>query len=292
MANGVTSGHLTGKFAVRDVSQAIQERSMAVLAKGKMLVAVGAAVLGLLTGAAQAASCGKSAAGFDQWKADFAQEAAAAGVGNRGLSALASARYATGTIKADRAIHKAFSGSVESFMKRRGAATIISKGRSLKKSNASLFNKIENNYGVSPGVLLAIWGMETGFGSFMGKQNTVSAIVTLAYDCRRPGFFTPHAIAALKLVDSGALSASSVGAMHGEIGHTQFLPGNVLKYGVGSKNLRDKSTALASTANFLRGHGWRPGVSASGNMGAIAGWNSAGVYQQAIARIATAIDGN
>lgn len=291
MANGVTSGHLTGKFAVRDVSQAIQERSMAVLAKGKMLVAVGAAVLGLLTGAAQAASCGKSAAGFDQWKADFAQEAAAAGVGNRGLSALASARYATGTIKADRAIHKAFSGSVESFMKRRGAATIISKGRSLKKSNASLFNKIENNYGVSPGVLLAIWGMETGFGSFMGKQNTVSAIVTLAYDCRRPGFFTPHAIAALKLVDSGALSASSVGAMHGEIGHTQFLPGNVLKYGVGSKNLRDKGTALASTANFLRGHGWRPGVGAEGNMGAIAGWNSASVYQKAIARIATAIDG-
>lgn len=264
---------------------------MAFFAKGKFLMAAGAAVLGLLTVAAQAASCGKSAAGFEQWKTEFAQEAKAAGVGSKGLSALAGASYATGTIKADRAIHKAFSGSVESFMKRRGAATIISKGRSLKKSNAALFNKIEDNYGVQPGVLLAIWGMETGFGSFMGKQNTVSAIVTLAYDCRRPQFFTPHAIAALRLVDNGALSASSVGAMHGEIGHTQFLPGNVLKYGVGSKNLRDKGTALASTANFLRGHGWRPGASASSNMGAIAGWNSASVYQQAIARIADAIDG-
>jgi membrane-bound lytic murein transglycosylase B len=269
---------------------------MAVLAQGRIfaggrfLIALGA-VIGLLTGAAQAASCGKSAAGFEQWKAEFAQEARAAGVGSKGLSALAGASYATATIKADRAIHKAFSGSVESFMKRRGAATIISKGRSLKKSNASLFNKIERNYGVSPGVLLAIWGMETGFGSFMGNQNTVSAILTLAYDCRRPEFFTPHAIAALKLVDSGALSARSVGAMHGEIGHTQFLPGNVLKYGVGSKNLRDKGTALSSTANFLRAHGWRPGVGAEGNMGAIAGWNSAGVYQKAIARIATAIDG-
>lgn len=265
---------------------------MALLARGKIWVAVGAAVFGLLTGAAQAGpSCGKSAAGFDQWKSDFAQEAQAAGVGSRGLSALAGASYATGTIKADRAIHKAFSGSVESFMKRRGAATIISRGKSLRKANASLFNKIESNYGVSPGVLLAIWGMETGFGAAMGKQNTVSAILTLAYDCRRPAFFTPHAIAALKLVDSGALSASTVGAMHGEIGHTQFLPGNVLKYGVGGKNLRDKGTALASTANFLRAHGWRPGVSASGNMGAIAGWNSASVYQQAIARIADAIDG-
>ena len=147
-------------------------------------------------------------------------------------------------------------------MKRRGGAAIISKGRSLKKSNAALFAKIEANYGVSPGVLLAIWGMETGFGSSMGNQNTVSAILTLAYDCRRPEFFYPHAIAALKLVDRGALSASSVGAAHGEIGHTQFLPGNVLKYGVGSGNLRDKATALASTANFLKGHGWQAGASA------------------------------
>jgi membrane-bound lytic murein transglycosylase B len=262
---------------------------MAFLAKGRLIVA--AAVLSLLTSAAQAASCGKSAAGFEQWKADFANEARAAGVGNRGLAALAGARYATATIKADRAARKAFSGSLESFMQRRGANVIISKGRSLKKSNAALFNKIESSYGVPPGVLLAIWGMETGFGSFMGSQNTVSAIVTLAYDCRRPEFFTPHAIAALRLIDGGSLSAGSVGAMHGEIGHTQFLPGNVLKYGVGNKNLHDKSIALMSTANFLRAHGWNPGSGAEANMGAIAGWNAASVYQQAIARIAVAIDG-
>lgn len=264
---------------------------MAFLAKAKLIAAVGAAALCLLTGAAQAASCGDTAAGFEEWKASFANEAKAAGVKGKGLAALANAKYATGTIKADRAVKKAFSGSVEAFMERRGGNVIISKGRSLKKQNAALFEKIERTYGVSPGVLLAIWGMETGFGASMGKQNTVSAIVTLAYDCRRPAFFTPHAIAALLLVDRGALSTDSVGAMHGEIGHTQFLPGNVLKYGVGNKNLRDKSTALMSTANFLRAHGWQPGVGAQGNMGAIAGWNSASVYQQAIARIATAIDG-
>ena len=264
---------------------------MAFLAKGKIFAAAIAALFLATAGAHAAASCGNTGAGFDAWKADFAKEAAADGVKGKGLAALAGAKYATATIKADRGIHKAFSGSVESFMKRRGGATIISKGRSLKKANAALFNKIESTYGVPPGVILAIWGMETGFGASMGKQNTVSAIVTLAYDCRRPGFFTPHAIGALLLVDRGALSSGSVGAMHGEIGHTQFLPGNVLKYGVGNKNLRDKNTALMSTANFLRAHGWRPGVGAEGNMGAIAGWNSASVYQQAIAHIATAIDG-
>ena len=173
---------------------------MAFLAKIKSIAAVGIA-LGLLAGAAQAAPCGDTAAGFEEWKVDFAQQAKAAGVKKKGLAALAGANYATGTIKVDRAVHKAFSGTVESFMQRRGASTIISKGRSLKKSNAALFNKIERTYGVPPGVLLAIWGMETGFGASMGKQNTVSAIVTLAYDCRRPDFFYPHAIGALKLVD-------------------------------------------------------------------------------------------
>jgi len=265
---------------------------MAFFAKAQKLAIAAIALLGLAAGSAHAATCGKTGAGFEDWKQEFAQIAAGQGVGKKGLSALAGAKYATATIKADRALHKAFSGSVEAFMQRRGAAAIISKGRSLKKSNAAMFAKIESRYGVSPGVLLAIWGFDTSFGGYMGNQNTVSAITTLAYDCRRPGFFTPHAIAALKLVDRGSLSANSVGAMHGEIGHTQFLPGNVIKYGVGNGNLRDKATAMASTANFLKGHGWRSGAPASSNLGAIAGWNAAKVYQQAIIRIADEIDGN
>jgi membrane-bound lytic murein transglycosylase B len=288
----VTSRRFAGKFVLRGRDSGNQEKSMAFLAKGKIFAAAIAALFLATAGAHAAASCGNTGAGFDAWKADFAKEAAADGVKGKGLAALAGAKYATATIKADRGIHKAFSGSVESFMKRRGGATIISKGRSLKKANAALFNRLESKYGVPAGALLAVWGMETGFGSYMGKQNTVSAILTLAYDCRRPEFFRPHAIAALKLVDMGALSASSVGAMHGEIGHTQFLPGNVLKYGVGNKNLHDRETALASTANFFRAHGWQPGASYQANMGAIAGWNSASVYQQAIAIIGQEIDEN
>lgn len=262
---------------------------MALLSQGMKIVSSALLALALGAGAASAASCGKDSSGFESWKQSFAEQAKASGVKNRGLQALAGAKYATATIKVDRAVKKAFSGNVESFMKRRGGATIIAKGRSLKKANAALFADIERRYGVPAGPLLAIWGMETGFGAAMGNQNTVSAIVTLAYDCRRPAFFTPHALAALKLVDQGVLSANSVGAAHGEFGHTQFLPGNVLQYGVGNKNLRDKSTALMSTANFLRGHGYRGGP-ASANRGAIAGWNSASVYQQAIIIMADAID--
>lgn len=263
---------------------------MALLTQGGKFISGTLLAIAMSVGAAQAQSCGKDGSGFESWKQSFAQQAKGAGVKAKGLQALAGAKYATATIKVDRAVKKAFSGDVNSFMKRRGGATIIAKGKSLKKANAALFADIERRYGVPAGPLLAIWGMETGFGAAMGNQNTVSAIVTLAYDCRRPDFFNPHAIAALKLVDRGVLSASSVGAAHGEFGHTQFLPGNVLNYGVGNLNLRDKATALASTANFLRGHGYRGGP-ASANRGAIAGWNSASVYQQAIIIMADAIDG-
>ena len=264
----------------------------------RRLVLAASVMFGMTATTAMAAQCSNTSAGFDAWKTDFAQEAAAQGVGRKGLSALAGASYAQATINADRN-QKSFKLSFEQFMQKRGANVIISKGKQLKKSNASLLANIERRYGVPAGPLVAIWGMETGFGSFMGKQNTVSAITTLAFDSRRPDYFKPHAIAALKLIDQNSITTASVGAMHGEIGHTQFLPGNVLRYGVdgngdGRVDLTNKADALASTANFLRGHGWQPGAGyqqGQPNYAAIQGWNAAGVYQRAIAAIGAAIDG-
>ena len=92
--------------------------------------------------------------------------------------------------------------------------------------------------------------METGFGSQRGNQNMLSSIATLAYDCRRPEFFTDQLYAALKLIDRGVLSAGTRGSMHGEVGQTQFMPKNILAYGTG--NLDVAANALNSTANFLK----------------------------------------
>ena len=262
------------------------------------LIALASALLISATAPALAARCGNNASGFESWKRSFAQEAKTNGIGQRGINALMGTRYAYGTIKADRGQHS-FKLSLDQFMKKRGASAIASQGRRYKASNAALFNSIERTYGVPPGPLIAIWGMETGFGRYMGRQNTLSAIATLAYDCRRPEFFTPHLYAALQLIDRGALSPSQVGAMHGEVGHTQFLPRNVLLYGVdgsgdGRVVLNNKADALASTATFLRGHGWRPGAGyqpGQPNYRAIQGWNAAGVYQQTIAIVGAQIDG-
>src|SRR5436189_181258 len=119
-----------------------------------------------------------------------------------------------------------------------------------KQSHAALFASLEQRYGVPPGPLIAIWGMETGFGSQRGNQHMLSSIATLAYDCRRPDYFTEQLYAALQLIDRGALSPGARGSMHGEVGQTQFLPKNILAYGTG--NLEVAANALASTANFLK----------------------------------------
>jgi membrane-bound lytic murein transglycosylase B len=257
----------------------------------------GIAALSIVIGTAEAAKCGNTSAGFEAWKKSFAAEAKANGIKARGISALMRTSYSTGTIRADRN-QKSFKLSLKAFMAKRGAAGIAAKGRALKRSNAALFARIEKKYGVPPGPLLAIWGMETGFGGFTGNQNTLSAIATLAYDCRRPAYFTEHLYAALKLADRGVITSSTRGAMHGEVGQTQFLPKNILLYGAdgdgGGVNLNGKADALASTARFLKGHGWVAGEGyqpGQPNFGAIQGWNAASVYQKAIAIIGKQIDG-
>jgi membrane-bound lytic murein transglycosylase B len=261
---------------------------------GREIVSAALIALALLAGlgeSASAAQCGNGPAGFETWKSEFAGEARGKGVGANGVAALMQANYASATIAADRS-QRSFGLSLDQFLAKRGASTIVARGRSLKQSQGALFASIQQRYGVPPGPLIAIWGMETGFGSQRGNQNMLSSIATLAYDCRRPEFFSEQLYAALKLIDRGVLSAGTRGSMHGEVGQTQFMPKNILAYGTG--NLDVAANALNSTANFLRAHGWRAGAGyqpGEANFAAIQAWNAAQVYQRAIALIGRQIDG-
>jgi membrane-bound lytic murein transglycosylase B len=262
------------------------------LSKSFHLLSVAFAVVALHASAASAATCGSTGGGFENWKQQFSAEAKGRGAGAAALSALATTHYNAATISADRGQHS-FALSFEQFMAKRGGATIISRGRSLKASQAAMFASIEQRYGVPAGPLLAIWGMETGFGAVHGNQHALSAVATLAYDCRRSAFFTEHLNAALQLIDRGALSPQARGSMHGEIGQTQFMPKNILLYGAGA-NLESSQGALSATANFLKAHGWRAGAGyqpGEPSFGAIQEWNAATVYQRAIAHIGKQIDG-
>ena len=257
----------------------------------KNLAVLAVAAFACLGSAAQAATCGNTAGGFETWKREFSEEARGR-ASAASLAALATTSYSQPTIAADRG-QKSFKLSLEQFLAKRGGPAIVSRGRGLKRSNAALFDSIEQRYGVPAGPLLAIWGMETGFGAVKGNVNTLSAVATLAYDCRRSAYFTDQLFAALTLVDRGVISASTRGAAHGEVGHTQFLPKNILLYSAGG-DLNNVNSALNATANFLKGHGWRAGAGyqpGEPNFGAIQGWNAASVYQRAIAQLGRQIDG-
>src|SRR6476620_545956 len=201
---------------------------------GRFYMATFVALIGLIgvAGKGSAAQCGSTAAGFEAWKHQFAAEAKGRGVSATALAALGATSYATATIAADRG-QRSFSLSLDQFLAKRGGPAIVARGRGLKQSQGAHFASIQQRYGVPPGPLLAIWGMETGFGSQRGNQNMLSSIATLAYDCRRPEYSTEHLYAALQLIDRGVLSASTRGSMHGEIGQTQFLPKAILAYGTG-----------------------------------------------------------
>lgn len=250
---------------------------------------------------ALAASCGKTGAGFDAWLEDFRGEAAAAGVSRRTIeSALGNVTYDKKVIGLDRN-QKSFKLSLDQFMARRAPASFVSKGRKIIRQNAQLLEGIEQRYGVQKEVVVAIWGMETGFGGNSGNMNVFRSLATLSYDCRRSDFFTEELLAALKIVDRGDMSPSSMrGAWAGEIGQTQFLAKNYLRYAVdgdgdGRRDLiRSKADVLASTAAFLAAHGWRAGGGygeGETNFPVFYDWNRAPVYQRALALFASQLAG-
>ncbi len=130
----------------------------------------------------------------------------------------------------------------------------------------SVFDRVEGEFGISRGVLLAFWAFETEFGAVQGDFNTVNALVTLAHDCRRPELFRPQVFAALELFEHGDLDPRRTkGAWAGEIGMVQMLPEDIIVNGIdgdgdGTVNLKTSPPdALLSGANMLRALGWRKG---------------------------------
>ena len=244
---------------------------------------------------ASAAQCGRGPDGFDDWLQGFKQEAAQAGISRSVIErALGNVSYDENVISHDRG-QRAFGQSFATFSSRHITAYGLKKGRNLLRRYAEPLQQIEQQYGVPGQVLIAIWGLETGFGSATGKFDTLSALATLAYDCRRTEKFHAELIDALKIVQRGDLSPDEMrGAWAGEIGQTQFMPSSYLKYGTGDL-IHNPIDALASTANYLHAKGWQRGQGwdeGQPNFQALLEWNAATVYSKTIALFADKIGGD
>lgn len=144
----------------------------------------------------------------------------------------------------------------------------IDTGRAKMAQYASMLSTVERNYGVPPQIIIALWGKETDFGGFTGKNQTISSLATLAYEGRRRQFFEQELLNAIVLMDYLKLSPSEMrGSWAGAIGQCQFMPSNYLKVGVdGNRNGRvdlwnEMPDVFASMANLLAHKGWKSGAS-------------------------------
>ncbi|MBE1285880.1 MAG: lytic murein transglycosylase [Rhodobacteraceae bacterium] len=142
----------------------------------------------------------------------------------------------------------------------------IDTGKAMARKHSATFDRIEREYGVSRGVLLAFWAFETDYGGFQGNFNTLNALVTLSHDCRRPELFRPQIFAALELARLGDFDPRrTTGAWAGEIGMVQMLPQDILDNGVdadgdGKVSLKTSAAdALVSGGKMLSHLGWQPG---------------------------------
>ncbi|UYN98397.1 MAG: lytic murein transglycosylase [Devosia sp.] len=159
-----------------------------------------------------------------------------------------------------------FTQTVQQYVEKRVTAAQASKGQSMRGEWAQTLAATQQRYGVQSEVVLAIWGMETNFGGFMGGNNTIHALATLTQNNYRADFFRKELVTALRIVSDGHINAGSmVGSWAGAMGHTQFMPSSFMRYAVdfngdGRKDIWNSvPDALGSTANYLNSFGWRPG---------------------------------
>lgn len=202
--------------------------------------------------------------GFDDWLAAFRQEAA-----DKGISAATLDSALTGLMPIERVValdtrQPEFQQTFADYIGRRVTDQRVAQGRQLAQEHAALLDAVEQQYGVPKSVLLAFWGLETNYGSYMGTLNIPAALATLAYDGRRSQFFRSQLLDALRIIDEGhVLTVDMTGSWAGAMGQMQFMPGTFRAYAVdgdgdGRIDLwQSLPDAMHSAANYLQRAGWR-----------------------------------
>jgi lytic murein transglycosylase len=260
--------------------------------------AIAALVLSLLATPTFAAQCGGD---FNAFLGNMAREAQAAGISQAVISsAFAGVTRDQEVINFDHRQRGTFRKSFEEYVSTRVTGGRISGAKKRMQQHAALLRSIEQRSGVPPQIVVAIWGLETDFGTAdMGKRPVVKTLATLAHDCRRSELFQGELLAALQILQRGDLTQRDfVGAFAGEIGQTQFLPSSYIKYGVdadgnGHVDLRHSSAdVLASTANLLGKNGWQRGQpygEGTANFQVMREWNRSELYRKTIVYFADKI---
>ncbi|WP_411722674.1 lytic murein transglycosylase [Marinobacter sp. F4216] len=202
---------------------------------------------------------------FDTCKAQLEQRAVESGVSQETASkVMAQVEYLDRVIELDRR-QPEFTTTFADYLNRRVNDDRVSKGRALLREHSELLERVTRETGVPAPYLVAFWGLETNFGSYFGKMSVPSSLTTLACDPRRSSFFSKQLIAALRIIDEGAIAVEQMeGSWAGAMGHVQFMPTVFLEHAVdadgdGRRDLWNSiPDAMMSAGKFLQSMGWDP----------------------------------
>ncbi|VVN88596.1 lytic murein transglycosylase [Pseudomonas fluorescens] len=203
---------------------------------------------------------------FNEWQTAFRQDALVAGISPSLFDrAFAGVTPDMSVIRADRS-QPEFSRPVWEYLDGALSALRVRKGQGLLYEYADTLQSIEQRYGVDRQALVAVWGMESNFGSFQGDKSVIRSLATLAYEGRRPGFAHAQLLAALQILQQGDIEPEKMlGSWAGAMGQTQFIPTTYNTHAVdfdgdGRRDIwGSPADALASTAHYLQSSGWQKG---------------------------------
>ncbi|MDE3738219.1 lytic murein transglycosylase [Pseudomonas resinovorans] len=210
------------------------------------------------------------AVSFSAWRDAFRREALSSGIDPDTFDrAFAGITPDPSVISADRS-QPEFTRPVWEYLEGAISPYRVRKGQALMTEHAATLDAIEQRFGVDREPLVAIWGMESSFGQFMGDKSVIRSLATLAYEGRRPAFAHAQLLAALQILQHGDIQpANMLGSWAGAMGQTQFIPTTYNSHAVdfdgdGRRNIWSSSAdALASAAHYLQASGWRKGQPAA-----------------------------
>lgn len=201
---------------------------------------------------------------FSLWLKAFKQEASDNDISaNTITKTFKNAKYLPRVISLDRA-QPEFISPFLSYVETRVTPSMVARGRTMLQAHDALLANIEAQYGVPKNILVAFWGMETHYGGNQGDFGLPSSLMTLAFEGRRADFFRGQLLDAMRMVDAGHSTAAGLrGSWAGAMGHMQFMPSTLMKYGVDADDdgyIHIKTSlpdAFASAANYLSAIGWQ-----------------------------------
>lgn len=206
-------------------------------------------------------------AGFAAWVAGFRPRALAAGItGQTFDAAFRDARFDPAVVEKDRN-QSEFTRAIWDYLDSAVSDERVENGQAALRANLDLLERIEATYGVDKQVVVAVWGLESAYGTYRGTYPLIGTLATLAFDGRRGAFFEGQLLAALTILQDGDVDAAAMtGSWAGAMGHTQFIPTSYLAHAVdftgdGRRDIwsDDPADALASTAAYLANAGWQTG---------------------------------